>query len=116
MPEYPEALGYLYGWFRRLGNQRQVGMESNPLSFEGIGWFAKLNLIEMHVWEVMTLERLDIAVRKVWQTGKVAPPKPDRSGQPHDEDEQIPVTNAKGIRSLMQHLKAKNLDRERGIR
>ncbi len=60
MPEFPEALSYLWEIFIRLANRRQ----SNGFGPERLGWaeidaFCRLTRTRLAPWEVEIIERLD---------------------------------------------------------
>jgi len=78
-------------------------MDVNPISFQSIEAFACLNNVQLHHWEVITLERLDVAIMNVWHSGR---PK-QRQETTRTNPDPIPSTNVKGIRGLMRGLKAR---------
>lgn len=59
--ELPEDADYLWGWFHRLSNRRQIGMAPGPLTWPQIEAFFRLLRIRADEWELRALELLDNA-------------------------------------------------------
>lgn len=59
--ELPEDADYLWIWFHRLSNRRQVGMAPGPLTWPQIKDFFGLIRIRPDEWELRALELLDNA-------------------------------------------------------
>ena len=59
--ELPEDGDYLWVWFNRLSNRRQVGMAPGPLTWDQIKAFFRLIKIVPEEWELRALELLDNA-------------------------------------------------------
>lgn len=59
--ELPEDADYLWGWFNRLSNRRQVGMAPGPLTWPQIESFFRMLKVRVDEWELSALEQLDNA-------------------------------------------------------
>jgi len=59
LAEYPKYLGYVWEWFTKLANTRQVGMSANPIQYQEILAFCQLKNIRMSPFEVDLIIRLD---------------------------------------------------------
>lgn len=59
--ELPEDADYLWNWFNRLSNRRQVGMAPGPLTWPQIEAFFRLMKVRADEWELRALELLDNA-------------------------------------------------------
>ena len=59
--ELPEDADYLWAWFIRLSQRRQVGMTQGPLTWPQIEAFFRLMRVKADEWELRALELLDNA-------------------------------------------------------
>lgn len=59
--ELPEDADYLWAWFHRLSQRRQVGMSAGPLTWPQIEAFFRLQGVAPDQWELRALELLDNA-------------------------------------------------------
>lgn len=53
------AVGYLLDYFYQLNLSRQCGMVLNPLLYSEIEAWQRLYRIELDIWEIDTIKRLD---------------------------------------------------------
>lgn len=60
MPEFPEALQYVWEWFIKLNNTRQSGMAASPITYQEILAFCTLYEIKMCEWELDLIKLLDM--------------------------------------------------------
>lgn len=78
-------------------------MGANPLTFSEIEAFGRTCLVPMSAWEVQLIERLDDTVLAVWGEKLSKRKRPEASDAP----EPVPVSNARGIKALLQGLAIK---------
>jgi len=57
--EFPILVGDVWEWFIQLDSFRQNGMERQPLSEMEIGWFFRNRKIEVEVWQLDLIRKLD---------------------------------------------------------
>jgi hypothetical protein len=105
MPELPEEAQGFWEWFNLLSSRRQPGMGASPLTSMEIEAFCRLTRMELGPWEAELVLRLDNAILTTWNENR-----PKRSAAPEktkDENELIPVSDVKGIKAMMDRVKAK---------
>lgn len=60
-PEFPFALAYLLDWFQELQLSRTGnGFGPNPIAYQEIEAWQRLNGIELEPWEIQALKRIDL--------------------------------------------------------
>jgi hypothetical protein len=57
LPEVPETLGYLWGWFQELSRARTEGQ---PITYPDIDAFSRLMDVRIQPWEAALIRRLDM--------------------------------------------------------
>jgi len=57
--EFPVLVADVWDWFISLDSTRQNGMERQPLSEMEIGWFFRNRKIEVEVWQLDLIRKLD---------------------------------------------------------
>jgi hypothetical protein len=57
--KFPILVKKVWDWFIQLDSFRQNGMERQPLSEMEIGWFFRNRKIEVEVWQLDLIRKLD---------------------------------------------------------
>ncbi|UXN64407.1 hypothetical protein N8E89_00510 [Phyllobacterium sp. A18/5-2] len=65
MPEAPDYTDYIWDWFVKLHNTRQMGFSANPISFLEIEAFCRMTGAIIDPWELSVIRRIDQAVLAV---------------------------------------------------
>lgn len=76
-PPFPDELGYLWAWYRRLAAGRQAGMAGPaPLAWVDLDAFFRLQRTVPDPWECDALMMLDGAWLQAHQEARPAKPAP----------------------------------------
>jgi hypothetical protein len=67
LPDPPEGLLYLWGYFLKLSNRRQSGMGVNPITYTELDGFMRLSKVSLEAWEVDLIFALDDVARRAAQ-------------------------------------------------
>jgi hypothetical protein len=57
LPELPQPLGYLWGWFLELSRARTEGQ---PITYPDIDAYSRLMDVRIQPWEAALIRRLDM--------------------------------------------------------
>lgn len=113
MPEFPDELGYVWEWFRKLAARRQSGMAPNPLRYQDVEAFERRTLVRLTAWETDLLIRLDDAVLAVWADGYKAPASASLKSEPIEAGDTV---NMKSMFRGLATLKKQQLAGKKGGR
>ncbi|WP_448786485.1 phage tail assembly chaperone [Brucella intermedia] len=100
MPDFPDDLRHVWGWFLDLNARRSVGMSANPISYGEIDAYSRVHGISMLTWEVELICSLDNAILAVTRSGQ----KTKSSDQLKNE---TPASDGHGVASLLRGFKRK---------
>lgn len=110
LPPFPRELGFVWDDYRRLARRRQIGMDACPITYEAVEAYSRLTARNLEPWVVDLVMRIDDALLAQGRAENKpgAPPPPD--------DNTVPVTDGKTMKSLFRGLMAGQQARKAGSR